>query len=445
MCVVGNSRVPRSSGPADLKRVVVDLVGEPAHGLLAESRFVERPFLPGGEHNMYELAFAAVANGFDVELRGWLERGAFERLADAVGSAPRVGLPPRLPQPDDLVVVPEGWRDPLEYGRLLLSPARLAVFVLAPPGLFGWPFTAPGWTPPDPLTVPLDAVAKAVHFQAMHELGFSLLTHSPGLVAAAEAAGVPCAFVGTGRPALTTPPHDVAREVQVTALTANRWAPLVDQVVRELDGVDVDLIGETSNQDVLTRFGQSQVLLWPSRIEGHATVPWEARSVGCVPVALSTNRFAVGLSEETGAVLVDRVDQIAPAVRALLADERRWHELSKRARRSAISEVRWDPYADRVGRFLGSIPAVRSERGACAGIGAALDDLLLRRLAQSAEVEAEEQRVRLDRDGLAAELAAMRRDRDRLAQELLALRERRAVQIALRLAALRTGSGRRSG
>jgi hypothetical protein len=445
MCVVGNSRVPRSSGPADLKRVVVDLVGEPAHGLLSESRFVERPFLPGGEHNMYELAFAAVANGFDVELRGWLDHGAFERLADAVGSAPSVGLPPRLPQPDDLVVVPEGWRDPLEYGRLLLSPARLAVFVLAPPGLFGWPFTAPGWIPPDPLTVPLDAVAKAVHFQAMNELGIALLTHSPGLMDAAEAAGVPCAFVGTGRPALTTPPHDAAREVQVTALTANRWAPLVDQVVRELDGVNVDLIGETSNQDVLTRFAHSQVLLWPSRIEGHATVPWEARSVGCVPVALSTNRFAVGLSEETGAVLVDRVDQIAPAVRALLADERRWHELSTRARRSAPAEVRWDAYVDRVGRFLESIPAARSERGAWAGIGAALDDLVQSRLAQSMEVEAEEERVRTDRDRLAVELAGMRADRDRLAEDLLALRERRAVQIALRLAALRTGSGRRSG
>jgi hypothetical protein len=438
-------------------RIVVDLVGEPAHGQLAESRFVERPFLPGGEQNMYEFAFAAVANGFDVELRGWLERAAFERLADAAGIAPRVGLPARLPQPDDLVVVPEGWQDPLEYGRLLLSPARLAVFVLAPPGLFGWPFTAPGWTRPDPLTVPLDTVAKPVHFQAMHELGMSLLTHSPGLADAAEAAGVPCAFVGTGRPAFTTRPHDSIRTVDVAALTANRWAPLVDQVVQDLDGVKADLIGETSNQEVLERLAQSRVLLWPSRIEGHATIPWEARSVGCVPVALSTNRFAVGLSEENGAVLVDRVDQIAPAVRALLADEPRWHELSRRALRTAASEVRWDAYVNRVGRFLGSAPAVGPERSACAAIGAALGDLLQRRLTQAQASLAEEQLVRADRDRLAAELTEVRAeeqqvraeeqrvraDRDRLARDLAALRERRAVQIALRLATLKTNARRR--
>jgi hypothetical protein len=425
-------------------RVVVDLVGEPAHGLLAESRFVERPFLPGGEHNMYEFAFAAAASGFDVELRGWLERAAFDRLAEGAGVMPRVGLQARLPAPDDFIIVPEGWQDPLEYARLLLSPARLAVFVLAPPGLFGWPFTAPGWARPDPLTVALDAVAKPSQFKAMDRLGISLLTHSPGLVAAAEAAQVPCAFVGTGRPNPATPSNDAIRTFDVAALTANRWATLANQVVQNLNGVEVDLIEEAPNQEVLARIGRARILLWPSRIEGHATIPWEARSLGCVPVALSTNRFAVGLTEETGAVTVDRVDEIAPAVRRLLADEARWRELSERGIRTAATEVNWDAYVKRVSGFLDSVPSTGPERSAYAGMGAALRGWLESRLAEAQlsleELHVEAHLLRTHRDQLEAEGAEateVRAERDRLSRELAALRDRRAVKIALRLAALR--------
>ncbi|MBV9471362.1 MAG: hypothetical protein JO206_00240 [Solirubrobacterales bacterium] len=421
-------------------RVVVDLVGERAHGLLAESRFVQRPFLPGGEHNMYEFAFAAASIGLEVELRGWLERAAFERLADGVGAAPRVGLSARLPEPNDLVVVPEGWADPLEYARLLMSPARIAIFVLAPPGLFGWPWVAPGWTRPDPLSVDLDAVAKPAHFQAPHGLGISLLTHSPGIATAAQAAGVPCAFVGTGRPDPPTPQPGIERSVDVAALTSNRWAPLVAEVVPHLRGLTVDLVGESSNEEVIARLTQARVLLWPSRIEGHATIPWEARSVGCVPVALSTNRFAVGLHEDAGAVVVDDVSDLAPAVHALLANEDRWRELSTRAAGTAASEVDWLAYVDRVRSFISSVPPAAPDRAALAGMGGALTDWIeaqFSRAQRLEEISVELERVRADRDRLHVQEEHARAERDQAARKLIELQNRRAVRIALRLAALR--------
>jgi hypothetical protein len=407
-------------------RVVVNLVGDAAHGQLAESRFVQRPFLPGGEHNAYELAFAAAQCGYDVELRGWLDQAAFRRLSEGAGVAPRVALAPRRATGDDLVVVPEGWRDPLEYARILLSPARVALFVLAAPGLFGWPFSGPGWTAPDPLSVALDTLATPAHFQAMHGAGFHLLTHSPGLEAAAQAAGVPCAFVGTGRPIPPVFPAGTERDLDAVGLLANRWGPFVRDVAADLDGLTVELLDESPNDVILERLAGAKVLIWPSRIEGHATIPWEARTMGCVPVALSSNRFAVGLRPETGAVLVDEVEQIAPAVRALLADEPRRQELSQRARATAPQEVAWESYVQRVGAFLDAVATAGPERAAFDGMGDALQTWLQARSEQNqsalTEMRGELERVRADRDAVHSEHAQVRKDRDELASQLHAYR-----------------------
>jgi hypothetical protein len=407
--------------------VVVDLVGEPAHGLLAESRFVERKFLPGGEHNMYELAFALAASGHPVELRGWLDRRAFDRLKAAVGVAPATDLAPRLPTSSDVVVIPEGWRDPLEYVRMMLSPARLAIFLLAPPGLFGWPFCSPGWSPPDPLTVPLDQVAAPEHFAAMHRLGFSLLTHSRPLADAVSSAGAPCTYVGVGRPSSTLPDAPSTRSVDVAALIANRWAPLVSEVIAGLGDVTVDLIEEVPNDEVLARLGQSHILLWPSRIEGHATIPWEARLVGCVPVALSTNRFAVGLEEESGSVVVDRVEDLNAAVHALLSEPERWRALSQRAVTSARRAVDWDAYVGRVDAWLRGLPARGPEAEARAGMGDAVLSWQRRRAAESQSALEE----------LQGEVEYLRAALQDTTSRLEVLRNRRAVRTALRLAAAR--------
>jgi hypothetical protein len=422
--------------------IVVNLVGEAEHGLLAESRFVERSFLPGGEHNLYELAFAATQAGFRVELRGWLDRAAFDAFRTALGVSPNVELPARPATSGDIVVVPEGWRDPVEYARLLLSPARVAMFILAPPGLFGWPFGSPGnWAPPDPATVPLDAVATPEQFQAIRDLAIFMITHSPGIVAAAQAAGVPCHLVGTGRPyALNRISEGTNRPTDVAALLANRWAPLVRTVAAQLSGQRLDLIDEVGNREVIERLSRSRVLLWPSRIEGHATIPWEARSVGCVPVALSTNRFAVGLSDETGAVIVDTVEELAGAINDLLVDEERWSELSARAQDHARRESDWSAYVARVRDALLAIPPANRAKPALAGMGAALharavqgNDRWQERLE---ELEAERLRLIADRDQLASELERVVAHRDRLAAYIAELERWPEVRVASKARAL---------
>ena len=216
---------------------------------------------------MYELAFAAAATGYEVELRGWLERGEFARMHDSLGIAPFVDLPARRPHADDVVIVPEGWQSPFEYARLYLSGARLAVFLLAPPGLFGWPFCVPGWTPPDPLTVALDSVGTPVQFQAMQQLGIPLLTHSPGSSPPRRPQGLRArSSAPAGRP-LSTATAGRA-QLDVAAVLANRWAPLVEQVADQLDGLSVDLVDEASNAEVLSRLSRARVLLWPSRSRG---------------------------------------------------------------------------------------------------------------------------------------------------------------------------------
>jgi hypothetical protein len=91
-------------------RPVVNLVGDRHHGQLAESRLVDRPFLPGGEYSMYQPAFAAAAVGREVELRGWLDRTLFHGLVEATDVAPRVGLPARMP--------PSGWSTAAARDRL---------------------------------------------------------------------------------------------------------------------------------------------------------------------------------------------------------------------------------------------------------------------------------------------------------------------------------------
>jgi glycosyltransferase involved in cell wall biosynthesis len=451
----------RTVEKATAGRIVVTAVGDAVHGRLAESRFVEHPFLAGGEHNLYEFAFAAAAAGHDVELRGWLDRPAFERLAAGAGVQPKVNLAPRRPEENDLVVVPEGWRNPLDYARLVLSPAQLVMFVLAAPGLFGWPFVAGRWEAPDPLTVPLDAVAAPEHFRGMAALGFRLVTPSSGIVNAAQGAGVTCGFVGTGRPGWKPVP-EVEKSVDVAAVLDNRWAPLAQAVLDQLDGLTVDRIETVANEELVARLARAKALVWPSRIEGHAAITWEARGVGCVPVALSSNRFAVGLDARHGAVVVDEVAELAPALRTLLEDDARWSEMSSRGRDTAPQEVDWELYIERVREFLEQPTSASPTRAPLLGIGAALDAWLdhqaaeqgarLDELAVAAhdltEATRNQERMIADLDHwrtvyerLSTEHAALQKERDalddekdRVTTELRGLLARRSVRAALRAA-----------
>ena len=84
--------------PAVPERLVVNLVGDAHHGRLAAARFADKSFVPGGELNAMQLAFAAAAAGHEVELRGWLHEPTFRRFAWAAGAAPAIDLEPRLPE-----------------------------------------------------------------------------------------------------------------------------------------------------------------------------------------------------------------------------------------------------------------------------------------------------------------------------------------------------------
>jgi hypothetical protein len=211
----------------------------------------------------------------------------------------------------------------------------------------------------------------------------------------------------------------------VAAIMANRWSPLARAVADELGDLHVDTIEEVDNAQLVSRLARARILLWPSRIEGHATIPWEARSVGCVPVALSTNRFAVGLTEAAGAYTVDVVEEMAPAIRGLLHDRERWRGLSERGREQAREESNWERYVERVGEVLSAVPARRLGREPLAGMGRSLIDRETERnrvwQERLAESDAELERVVADRDRLAeadAELERVVADRDRLAGEL---------------------------
>jgi len=381
-------------------------------------------WIGGGIRTLHELAFAAAASGRRVELRGPVLPAAVERLAAATGVRPELPREPRRPDAHDVVVLPEGYDEPWWAGRVVLSRARAAMLLLAPPGLFGWPFTR-DWEKPSPLVAERAALARPEHFRAYAELGFALWTPMPRMAELAAAAGVPCRAIGNGTPGPAPAPaekrHDVAW------LRANRWAPLAEQVAAALgEGVTVDAIEEAEHEQLLDRLAAARVLLWPSRIEGHARIVAEARARGCVPVALASNEFATGLDEASGAVVVAALERMAPVVADLLRDPDRLASLAEHGRRSAAEQLDWGGYVARVGAALDELEAREpAGTGALAELGERLAALELER----ARLLAWTQR----------ELALTRADRERWIARHAGLEARRSVRLALRLAQLRPG------
>jgi hypothetical protein len=406
--------------------IVVNLVGDAERGRLAESRVVDELFAYGGVRSCIALAFAAAELGREVELRGWIPRSVYDEYEAATGAAPQVGMGARIPERGDVVVVPEGWRDPLEYAQLAFSPAAVWVFVLAAPGLFGWPFTDEPWSPPDPLTVDIERLARPRHFEGMRGLGFRLLTHADGIASAAAQASVECLNVGDGRPT-EYPEPSRERDLDVVALMENRWAPLVEDVLRDLPPhVSVARLKAMPNSEVVHRLGRSRILVWPSRVEGHASIPIEARAMGCVPVALDSNAFAAGLDEKHGAVTVQSVAEMAPTIQGLLADGTRREELASRGRAWGRQHDSWQPFLSRVDGWLKGQTPADPARAARAAAGAAFREAI--------------ERLRSDRDSLTEELGVAKKElteatvnQERLLAELEWLRGRKLVDWAHRV------------
>src|SRR4051794_31949855 len=189
-------------------------------------------WLGGGRRTMHELAVAIAATGRPVEFRGEMSVPVLDELSAAAGV--RVALPsePRVPGRGDVVIVNEGVADPRIYSRLLLSPARSVLMVLAPTGQFGWPFTEEPWAPPDPDVLDLDSLSRPEHYAGAAALGFELWTHTPALAATVHTAGIECTLLGRGVPE-PFPSPAAERDIDVLMLARSHWPAVSRRVAEE--------------------------------------------------------------------------------------------------------------------------------------------------------------------------------------------------------------------
>ena len=353
----------------------------------------ERDWIHGGERTLMEIAAAAAVSGFEVELRGsYVERevAALERAAGVTLERPRA---PRLPVSDDLLVIPEGMGEALYFARAALSPARVALAMLGPPGLCGWPLDEQT-LPVDTATADPDAVGRPEQFRAARSLGFELWTNTAGLAGAATAAGAPCRWLGVGRP--TAYPPAGPKHVDVVTLADSRWAPAARRAVAGLrDNVVHEEIPRVRRAEMLARLGGARVLIHPAPIEGRGRLIEEAMAMGVVVVGLRSSRFAEGM--DSGGVLVDRPSELAGAVHDLLDDPPRLLELSARGMQWARAVGEWPTFVARVADAIGSPdPEAAQARSARGAIGS--------RLAQ-VEASAREELARAIKRAEAAEQA----------------------------------------
>jgi hypothetical protein len=327
----------------------------------------DRPSIGGGERTMYELAFALAALGHDVELRGCVSRRAFDELAAVTAPHPRTDGVPRRPLPGEVVLLLEGFVDPLVFASIALSEARPILLVLAPAGLMGWSFDR-GWSLPDPLTVDLATIDRPSSYQAMAAIGFELWTNSPGTAASIESAGVRCRWVGNGTPgplpALVEKPNDIV------IVGGHRWEPLAREAVADLDA-RVLVTEPSSHEALIAQLATARLFVHPMRTEGTSRLGVEARAVGTVPVVLP-HPFGAGFDEASGAVVTS---DVRASVRALLADPLRVEQLSAAGRTFAEAWLSWPAYLARLDEGL-STPPSDPAAGARAEIGAAIDALL---------------------------------------------------------------------
>jgi hypothetical protein len=244
----------------------------------------------------------------------------------------------------------------------------------------------------------------------MAAMGFELWADSPGLAEASRRAGVACVEIDHGSPLAV--PEPVERTHDAAIVEANRWAEEARWVAAQLE-VSPLVIPEIRHAHLQRELARAKTLIWPSRIEGRARIPGEARAAGTVPVALRSNRFAESLDEDRGAVVVDALEDMPEAVAALLASPQRLGRLAASGLRTAREENAWDLFMKRVDEALSELPPPDRSREARATIGDELAALIRR---------GEEERDR-------ARVAAQEAER-----AFQALRGRRSVRWALRMA-----------
>jgi Glycosyl transferases group 1 len=325
--------------------VVCTLESEPVGWRLPSAELHEQTEISGGIRTLHELAVAAAVSGRTVELRGPVSRPVLDALAGAAGSRPRLPTDERRPDAREIVVLPNGGYDLARFARCVLSPARHVLALLAPTGQFGWPFISP-WHPQPHLTVPLETLCRPEHFRAMTALGIDLWTHMVPAYELARAAGARCTFIGNGEPT-PPPPARSVKNISVVYLQANRWWPLAEEVAGRMS-TPVRAIPPGDHETVMDALASAQVLLWPARVEGDGRLLREARACGTVVVGLSSNAYATGLNEASGAIAVDQLERMPGVVEELLADPERLKVMAEAGRRTAREQVDWARYVERV-------------------------------------------------------------------------------------------------
>jgi hypothetical protein len=381
----------------------------------------EREAVSGGERSLYELATALAVLGVDVELRGHLNPEILATITDAASATPTVGLVPRRPQPGEVVVLPEGLADPDLFLTPHLSGARTVVLLLGPPGLCGWSFQA-GWSPPDLTVVDVATVGTPATYRAMANLGFSL-------------AGVRVSRIGTGTPVPF--PDPPAKTADIAVIEANRWFPVAERLSQQLPEASVLRVPSQSAYSLSAALGPARILPWPSRVEGMSRIAREARAVGTVPVALSSNPFASPRDHGPGAVLAPDVQGVLRETRRLLGAPDELAQRAKLAAHGAREQVDWKRYLGRVSAALRQLP-VSPTADARAEFG---DEVVEehRRLFEALRQEELEHRGTLD--ALQKQELEQRRTLD-LLQEVAAGRDGAAAEnraLAAELAAARSG------
>jgi hypothetical protein len=419
-------------GPGE-RRLVLVLPNDEVQLRLPSGMLLEHQWLHGGIRSVLELAFAAATLGWEVELRGWVDRGAYDELAALTGVAPRIPGEPRAAQAQDIVALGNAHPEPLQYAAHWLSPASLVLLAFSPFGQFGWPF-ADAWAPVSPLEGTRELYNQPEHLAAVAAMDIAVWTNAVTLQLMATAAGARAAYLGAGEP---IPPPEVTGEKPVDAvwLSNNRWAEPAGAVAAEVSG-KAQPIGVVGRPEMLRALGAAKLLIYPGRCEGEPRITREARAMGAVPVVIrDANPFSSRMDEEHGVALADSLEAMPELIRELLSDPVRLTELRERGIATARAETEWGPYLGRVATALATVPAADPGCGARAAIGRRLRTQLgevIPGLAAARqrveELEAELVRVNARNIELEVERLALARRKDDTEQALAALRARRAVR-----------------
>ena len=320
-----------------------------AHSLPPATFPEDRITAAGGERSLYELALAAQLAGNNVELRGEVSRVLLSFVERAGGVALSCPETFREITDNDIIIFPEVI-PPQHLFNYFHSGARLIMYQLSVPGSIAWDGT-PEWTQQSLTTVPFESLGRPETFQAFDRLGVEMWTHSEGIALAGARAGVHVTRFGMGP--LIDVPSLVERTFDIAIVTENRWGQWAEDVVAKLPEASILRIPKReSTYSLASDLRYAKVLVFPSRVEGLPRIVGEAASVGTVPVVLATNLFLTQEDWGPGVVLVDHLEDMANATRDLLADPRRWDDLSKAALTSRMKRGDLAAFVGRVGTAI---------------------------------------------------------------------------------------------